>query len=88
MGIMEIARERSPTAKAVNDRPGSCAAFWYPFTLYQQPGVQGIGYRSILLLADILALVGVERLHLALTVIEHTGQFQCFSGDLAAVINR
>jgi hypothetical protein len=49
MTIIEIARERSPAAKAVIDRPGSCAAFRYPFTLCQQPGVQDIGCRSALL---------------------------------------
>ena len=38
MAIIEIARERSPTAKAVIDRPGRCAAFRYPAPIFSPSG--------------------------------------------------
>lgn len=86
VAVVDEARQRRPTLEAVVDGLGCRAAVGQFLPVGHQPGMQQIGGRPALELADAQPLLPVQVLDLTLHVVEDAEQLQGLFGQGAAVV--
>lgn len=86
VAVVDEARQRRPPFEAVVDGLGGRAAVGQLLPVGHQPGMQQIGGRPALELADAQPLLPVQVLDLTLDVVEDAEQLQGLLGQGAAVV--